>query len=81
MTKWISVLEKLPEHEKIVLCKHKSGHKCVLMFTDHNKVKDFLYSSDIPVSQEFIDELYSFASIEISGHTLNNVTHWMELPE
>ena len=81
--KWENVNEKLPEHLQQVLCLHKSNEMYVLIFIDHKKMMEKLEKElDMTsFSKETTDYDYSFASKEIRGNCLSNVTHWMPLPE
>lgn len=76
---WISVKEKLPEHDESILVYTKKGH-CVCVFVDTKKMNANLKLRGY--KEECWDEIekpYSFCSQEIRGFILNGVTHWMPL--
>lgn len=83
MTNWISVKDRLPEHADIVLALHKNNHKHVLQFTENKKVKELLELNGIPYRGDhpLPNDGYTFSSIEVPGMCLDNITHWVPLPE
>lgn len=81
MNKWISVKERLPEHDEKILVYAKKG-QVVCIFVDTIEMNKQLRAKGYPEEQWDINKKpYSFCSQEISGNVLNNVTHWMPLPE
>jgi len=84
--KWISVKDKLPAHDEIILVyamtktgKHGFG---VATFVDSIKMNETLYKSGY--GNEAVDvkkHPYYFVSQEVRQHTFNNVSHWMPLPK
>lgn len=79
MTKWISVKDRLPKHGETVLAVNKKRGKCVLIFIDLSIMKRELECKGIMAPDN--NGGYSFCSQEIQGNVLNDVTHWMPLPE
>lgn len=83
---WISVKDKLPEHDQIILvyAKTKGGKNGfgVATFIDSVKMNLDLWKKGY--GNEAVDVIknpYYFVSQEIRQHTFNNVSHWMPLPE
>lgn len=68
---WISVKDKLPEYTGTLY-----GNKItdVVLFTDS---KDIYTGHLESVRPDFINEYWT----DYSDETVNNVTHWMPLPE
>jgi hypothetical protein len=86
MNKWISVKDKMPDHDQIILvfAKTKSGKNGfgVATFVDSIKMNDVL--SKTIYASECVDvkkHPYYFVSQEVRQHTFNNVSHWMPLLE
>ena len=82
---WISVKDRLPEHDQIILVYAitKSGKDCfgVAIFIDSLKMNEELWKNGF--GNETIDvqkNPYFFVSQEQKRHTYNGVTHWMPLP-
>ena len=78
---WIDIKESRPVHHETVLALSPKGY-CVVVFVDSEKMNDELMRS--PYAHECVDiskRPYFFASQEIKGNTMNEVTHWMSLPE
>ena len=84
MSKWISVKDKFPNHQQIVLVFAKTlrgvdGYG-VATFIDSIKMNEELRKT--PYANECVDVKkypYYFVSQEIKKHMFNNVTHWMPL--
>jgi hypothetical protein len=81
MNKWISVKERLPNHnDRVLVCNGK--WMCVLSFVDSVKMNQDLI--EMGYGDRCVDEEknpYYFVSQEVHRHTMKGVTHWMELPE
>lgn len=84
--KWISVKDKLPNHQQIILVfaktKRGSNGYGVATFVDSVKMNEELRKT--PYANECVDvnvHPYYFVSQEVKQHTFNNVSHWMPLPE
>lgn len=82
---WISVKDRLPNHDQIILvfAKTKRGVNVfgVATFVDSIKMNEELKKS--PYANECVDIIkhpYYFVSQEVRQHTFNNVSHWMPLP-
>lgn len=81
MTGWISIKDRLPEHEKTILIYSYEG-LCVCVFVESKKMNQSL--NEYGYGHESVDiniHPFYFASQERNGYTLNGVTHWMPLPE
>lgn len=83
---WISVKNKLPNHQQIilVLAKKMSGANgyAVATFIDSIKMNEELRKT--PYAHECVNvdkHPHYFVSQEIRQNTFNNVSHWMPLPE
>jgi len=86
MSEWISIKNKLPNHQQIILvfAKTKRGVNGygVATFIDSVKMNEEL--SKTPYANEQVNvqnNPYYFVSQEVRQHTFNNVSHWMLLPE
>ncbi len=86
MNEWISVKERLPKHQQIILVFAKTNRGAdgygVATFVDSVKMNEELRKT--PYSNECVDvkkHPFYFVSQEIKQHTFNNVSHWMPLPE
>ena len=86
MTRWISVKEKLPHHQQIILVFAKTQRGVngygVATFVDSVKMNEEL--SKTPYVHECVDTIkhpHYFVSQEIKQHTFNNVSHWQPLPD
>ena len=78
---WISVKDRLPEHDDSVLVITKKGH-AVCIFLDSKKVNEKLQSTGLINDEIDINQdPYYFCCRSSLMHTLNGVTHWMPLPE
>ncbi|HHT9109575.1 MAG TPA: DUF551 domain-containing protein [Candidatus Brocadiaceae bacterium] len=82
--KWISVKERLPEHQQIVLVFAKTQRGTdgygVATFVNSHKMNEELKNG--PYANECVDlkkNPYFFCSQEVKRHTFNNVSHWMVL--
>ena len=78
---WVSVKDSLPNHHDTILAHTKKG-ECVCIFVDTKEMNKTLKSKGYP--EECWDEYkkpYAFCSQELSGHVLNGVSHWMNIPE
>jgi hypothetical protein len=79
---FISVNDKLPDHDEFVLAlnKNKGMHVCIfILVTEMNKL---LKKKGLPEKRlNETDRPYGFCSQEVRGNILNDVTHWMPLPE
>lgn len=85
MSEWINVKDQLPNHEQDVITLHKSGRMHILKFADIEKVDQLLKENGI---LEIINKIqgqisykHAFCSIERPGMILDNITHWMILPQ
>lgn len=86
MNEWISVKDRLPNHQQIILVFAKT-----LRGVNGYGVATFIYSIKMneelrktPYANECVDvdkHPYYFVSQEVRQHTFKNVTHWMPLPE
>jgi hypothetical protein len=79
--KWNSIKDKLPKHHQTVLARSCKGY-CVVMFVNSKYMNEELMNT--PFADECVDidkNPYYFVSQEIKRHTMNNVTHWCELPD
>jgi len=79
--KWISVKERLPNHDETILVCTPTG-QAVCVFVDSIKMNEVLRKKGYP--GECVDTTknpYYFCSQETKQHTLNGVSHWMPLPE
>ena len=79
--KWNNIKNKWPEHQKTVLARSLKGY-CVVVFINSKNMNEEL--SKTPYANECVDlekNPYYFVSQEIKRHTLDNVTHWCELPD
>ncbi len=77
---WTNIKDKWPEHQHTVLAITPKGY-CVTIFINSIIMNQEL--SKTPYANECVDcdkHPYYFVSQEVKGHTLQNVTHWMELP-
>lgn len=54
---------------------------CVTIFVDTKEMNDAFRRKGLPLLKDPKEDPYAFCSQEISGNTLNKVTHWSELPE
>lgn len=86
MTEWISVKDRYPNHDQIILvfAKTSSGKNGfgVATFIDSIKMNEILYKTGY--GNEAVDikkHPFYFVSQEIKRHTFNNVSHWMPLPD
>jgi hypothetical protein len=86
MSKWISVKDRLPDHQQIVLVHAKTKRGIdgfgVATFIDSIKMNEELKKT--PFANECVDVIknpYFFVSQEVKQHTFNNVSHWMVRPE
>jgi hypothetical protein len=78
---WNSIEDKWPEHQQTVLARTTKGY-CVSVFINSKNMNEELKKT--PYAHECVDlafHPYYFVSQEVNGHTLNKVTHWLELPE
>lgn len=78
---WINVKERLPQHQQRVLAQAKSG-RCYVEFCDSIKMNEELVKNGY--ANECVNTSihpYYFCSTTHKGHTLNNVTHWLPVPE
>jgi hypothetical protein len=76
---WINIKEKRPNHKDTVLARSPKGF-CVVVFIDSKIMNADLMKT--PYANECVDikkHPYYFVSQEIKQHTLDNVTHWLEL--
>ena len=87
MTKWISIKEKMPNHQQIILVFSKTQRGVdgygVATFIDSIKMNEELRRTPY-FSNECVDvekNPYYFVSQEIKQHTFKNVSHWMSLPD
>lgn len=72
---WISVKDRLPNHDEIVAVYTARSSQCVTVFI---KGKDVTKSfKDHGINLE--DKNDCFCSIEIKGNVLNKVTHWRNI--
>jgi len=85
MNDWISVKDRFPDHQQIVLvfAKTKNGVDGfgVAVFIDSVKMNEELRKT--PYAHECVDinkHPYFFVSQEVKQHTYNNVSYWMPLP-
>lgn len=79
--RWINIKDKLPEHHAIILVCSPKGMACAT-FIDSKKMNIDLINKGYKGEVGDVNEHpYYFASNEMKGHTCNNVTHWMPLPE
>lgn len=83
--KWISVKDKLPNHDKIILvfAKTKAGKDGfgVATFVDSIKMNEVLRKNGY--ASECVDvekKPHYFVSQEVRQNVFNNVSHWMSLP-
>ena len=78
--KWISVEDKLPDNNQLVLVLYEKG------YFGYYSVAHFLYYETLrnnPYPNECVDvekNPYYFCSQEVK-QPLNNVSHWMTLPQ
>lgn len=79
MNQWISVKDKLPLHQQVVLCFNANNTTAVTIFLDNAEVQKRLRLNGVNMPPDK-SVGYCFASQETKSHTLNDVTHWMELP-
>lgn len=80
MSDWISVKDKLPEHDRLVLVYAVTGAQVVCIFLYNKKTMDSLCDRGMIVSDKE-DKNYFFCSQENPGNCLNGVTHWCPLPK
>ncbi len=73
---WTNIKDKWPEHQHTVLAITPKGY-CVAVF-----VNSVIMNQELSASERVDTHKhpYYFVSQEVKGHTLNGVTHWMELP-
>lgn len=76
---WISIKDRLPEHEQHVLSINNRKVCCVVIFIDNKRMSIKLEARGIKIP-EGQKTGSAFCSQEIKGNVLNNVTHWMPLP-
>lgn len=84
MSEWISVKERLPNHQQIILVFAKTVRNVdgfgVATFVDSVKMNEEL--SKTPYANECVDvekHPHYFVSQEVRQHTFNNVSHWKTL--
>lgn len=86
MSEWISVKDRLPHHQQIILVFAKTirgvnGYG-VATFVDSKKMNEELMKTRYAHECVDIDKHpHYFVSQEIRQHTFNNVSHWMPLPD
>lgn len=85
MEKWISIKDRLPNHQQIILVFAKTERKVngygVATFVDSIKMNEELMKT--PYANERVDvnkNPYYFVSQEVRQHTFKKVSHWMPLP-
>ena len=85
MPELISIKDKLPDHDQIILVysKTQSGKNGfgVATFVDSVKMNEELWKTGY--GNESVDvkkNPYYFVSQEVRQHTFNNVSHWQTLP-
>lgn len=79
--KWISIKEKLPEHDQTVYVYTPKG-QAVCTFVDSVKMNEVLNKNGF--GNEAVNvkiHPYYFCSQEIRQYTVNGVTHWASLIE
>ncbi len=86
MTNWISIKDKLPNHQQIILVFAHTQRGVngfgVATFVDSVKMNEEMKKT--PYAHECVDvnkNPYYFVSQEVRQHTFKNVSHWMLLPE
>lgn len=80
MNNWISIKNKLPNHNEIILATTGKGY-IVSVFIDTIEMNKLLKSKGFPEESVNSDERsYLFCSQERRDFALNGVTHWMPLP-
>ncbi len=72
---WFSVKDKLPQHKETVLVMSNPDCFVVCVFLKSKEVKEELIEKGIVFDTDD-PRLYNFASQEVRGHVLNDVTHW-----
>jgi hypothetical protein len=78
---WINIKDRLPKHEQTVLAKSNKGY-CVVIFINSIDMNKQLLKNGYGNECVNTDKHpFYFLSQEIKRHTLNDVTHWMELSE
>ena len=79
--KWISVEDDLPKHSETVLTYSAKGYD-VAVFTDSIKLNILLRRTGMGnQSIDISEKPYIFANQDIGRFIIDNVTHWLPLPD
>jgi len=80
--KWISLEDKLPDHDECVLVTTSLAMIFIAMFQNTDKlIKESEEKGRLLKEINELNRPYYFCSIEIPGNCFKHVTHWMKLPK
>jgi O-succinylbenzoate synthase len=78
MNEWISVKDRLPSHHQLVIARNEHLRECECIFVDNEEMNKVLIKVGIVGEMKKGGD---FCHPAKDGRTMNNVTHWMPLPE
>ena len=78
---WTRIKDKLPEHKEVVLVRNSTGGHSVCVFIDSIEMNETLKRNGLNNFEDVQKNPYHFCSQEVQGATLNDVQHWMPLPD